>query len=450
MLYESENEVVEYKSEVNSAIKKEIIAFANTSGGVLYIGVADDGSIVGVNDVDEAILQVSAQVRDGIRPDVTMFVHYDIECVEGKKVVKVIVERGTDRPYYLVGKGIRPEGVYVRQGTSSVPASMAAIRMMIKQTDGDIFEDMRSFQQDLSFENLSAEFKKRGLTIENNNMRSLGLCNNDLVYTNLGLILSEQNPYTIKAAYFNGTKKIDFQDRAEFHGALLQQMNEVHHFLDTLNRTKATFSGMYRTDTRDYPEVAVREALLNTLVHREYSFSGSTMINVYSNRMEFISFGGLAEGVTIADIMMGVSSFRNEHLAAVLYRLKLIEAYGTGIPKIFEAYENMECQPSIETSDNAFKITIPNVNYVDPDKDKNNVVDMISNMLHESPVAYNVSDEVVLDIVSKKGRVYRSEVQEKLDISTTMAGRIIKRLVERGVLCPIGNGRSRFYVAKKQ
>lgn len=446
MLSMLENQIVEYKRELNSGFKKEIIAFANTDGGTIYIGVSDDGSIVGVNDVDSVILQVAAQVRDGIRPDVTMFVHCDSEIVEDKNVVKIIVERGIQRPYYLVGKGIRPEGVYVRQGSASVPASMSAIRMMIKQTDGDVFENMRSFKQELSFDNLSAEFKKRNLDLEVNHMRSLGICNGNDVFTNLGLILSDQNPSTIKSAYFNGTKKIDFQDRAEFTGALLQQMNDTYQFLDKLNRTKATFSGLYRTDTRDYPEVAVREALLNTLIHREYSFSGSTMINVYSDRMEFISFGGLVEGITMDDIMMGVSSFRNEHLAAVLYRLKLIEAYGTGIPKIFEAYDNMDCQPKIETSDNAFKITIPNVNYVDPDADKNKVVNLITNMLHESPVAYTVSDEVVIDMVKEKGRIYRSEAQEKLGVSTTMAGRIIKRLVDRGVLSPVGNGRSRFYI----
>lgn len=448
MLSILENQTTEYKMEVNNNLKKEIIAFANTDGGTIYIGVADDGSIVGVNDVDSVILQVSAQVRDGIRPDVTMFVHYGSEMIEDRNVVKIIVERGIQRPYYLAGKGIRPESVYVRQGSASVPASMSAIRMMIKQTDGDVFENMRSFKQELSFDNLTAEFKKRNLNLEVNHMRSLGICNGNDVFTNLGLILSDQNPSTIKSAYFYGTKKVDFQDRAEFTGALLQQMNDAYQFLDKLNRTKATFSGLYRTDTRDYPEVAVREALLNTLIHREYSFSGSTMINVYSDRMEFIFFGGLVEGITMEDIMMGVSSFRNEHLAAVLYRLKLIEAYGTGIPKIFEAYEHMECQPKIETSDNAFKITIPNVNYVDPDADKNKVVNLITNMLHEGPMAYTVSDEVVVDMVKEKGRIYRSEAQEKLGVSTTMAGRIIKRLVDRGVLSPVGNGRSRFYILK--
>ena len=130
-----ESETVELKEIVVDEIKKEIIAFANCNGGRLYIGVRDNGEVVGLDDPDRVSLQVSNMVRDAIKPDVTMFLHYETIEEAGKKIVVVDIQRGTDRPYYLAKKGMRPEGVYVRQGYSSVPATDTAIRRMIKETD---------------------------------------------------------------------------------------------------------------------------------------------------------------------------------------------------------------------------------------------------------------------------------------------------------------------------
>lgn len=115
------SEVIELKSEVVDDVCKEVIAFANTNGGTLYIGVTDTGEIVGVDNPDSTILQLNNKIRDAIKPDVTMFVHYDTLDVEQKKVITVIVQKGTGRPYYLGNKGMKPSGVYVRNGTSSDP-----------------------------------------------------------------------------------------------------------------------------------------------------------------------------------------------------------------------------------------------------------------------------------------------------------------------------------------
>ena len=118
-----ESETVELKSAVVDDIKKEIIAFANSDGGKLYIGVRDDGEVAGLDDPDGTALQVSNMVRDSIKPDITMFLHYQTIEEDGKKIIEISVQRGTNRPYYIAKKGMRPEGVYVRQGTSSVQAS---------------------------------------------------------------------------------------------------------------------------------------------------------------------------------------------------------------------------------------------------------------------------------------------------------------------------------------
>ena len=125
----------------------------------------------------------------------------------GKNVVVVDIQRGTDRPYYLAKKGMRPEGVYVRQGYSSVPATDTAIRRMIKETDGDRFEAMRCLNQDLTFEATKKEFELRKTDFEPQQMRTLKLIDQDGLYSNLALLLSDQCVHTIKVAVFQGTDR---------------------------------------------------------------------------------------------------------------------------------------------------------------------------------------------------------------------------------------------------
>ena len=100
--------------------------------------------------------------------------------------------------------------------------------------------------------------------------------------------------------------------------------------------------------------------MLNALVHRDYAFSSSTIISIFDDRIEFVSIGGLPKGVSLDDIMLGISVPRNEKLAKIFYRLHLIEAYGTGIPKIMRSYADCKRKPELQATDNAFKITLPN------------------------------------------------------------------------------------------
>ena len=128
-----ESTSIEFKQEYTPDINKTVIAFANTNGGTVYIGVTDDGGIIGVGDVDDTMMKVSNSIRDSIKPDVTLFVDYQQEMIDERTVIKVRVQKGTSCPYYLAGKGIRPEGVYIRQGASTVPATETAILRMIKR-----------------------------------------------------------------------------------------------------------------------------------------------------------------------------------------------------------------------------------------------------------------------------------------------------------------------------
>ncbi len=447
----TESETLELKEIVTNDIPKELIAFANCSGGTLYVGIADNGTISGIANPDEAILQITNMVRDTIKPNITMFLHYEMESIADKQIIKIEIQRGTKRPYYLAKKGLRPEGVYVRQGTSSVPASEDAIRQMIKETDGDIFEQARSFEQDLTFNTSQQEFAKRNLDFGTAQMKTLGLINNENIYTNLALLLSDQCPHTIKTATFIDNTLNQFQDRREFTGSLLQQLNDTYAYIDLHNATHATFEGLYRIDTRDYPEVAVREALLNALVHRDYAYSSSIIISIFNDRMEFASIGGLMPGVTLDDVLIGLSVCRNEKLANIFYRLELIEAYGTGLSKIIQAYADCPHKPQIIVSNNAFKIILPNRN-------SKKTFKQYPTAMHEPTASYQVSNkrvaaphelkpeaQTVLLLAETHQAISRKDVQNSLGISQTSAGRLLKQMVNNGLLNQQGNGKNTKY-----
>lgn len=440
-----ESETVELKEVVVDDIKKEIIAFANCDGGKLYIGVRDDGTVIGLDNADSVSLQISNMVRDAIKPDITMFLHYETIVENGKNVVVVDIQRGTDRPYYLAKKGMRPEGVYVRQGYSSVPATDTAIRRMIKETDGDRFEAMRCLNQDLTFEATKKEFELRKTDFGAQQMRTLKLIDQDGLYSNLALLLSDQCVHTIKVAVFQGMDQTIFKDRREFTGSLMQQMNEVYDFIDFRNQTRATIEKLYRVDVRDYPEVAVREALLNLLVHRDYSFSASAFISIYEDRIEFVSIGGLMPGIDLEDVMVGISVCRNQDLANVFYRLHLIEAYGTGMGKIMKAYESMQVKPVIETTKNAFKIILPNINA--KYETENATVKTKSGTPVTVHTEKKLSDEEekILEYARKHGAITRNDVIGLLEVSASTAARVIRKMVKTNLLEQKGKARNTHY-----
>lgn len=437
-----ESEKIEFKEIFIDEIKKEAVAFANSQGGVIYVGIRDDGEVIGIDNSDEIMQKAANMLRDAIHPDITMFVHYRIENMEGKEVLAIEIQSGTDKPYYIYKNGLKPSGVYIRQGSSSVPASESAIRQMIKDTDGDVFEQMRSLDQELTFSETEERFLEKEIDFGGSQRQTLELVSLDGQYTNLGLLLSDQCPFTVKCAVFSGKDQSAFQDRKEFSGSLLKQLDEVYAFIDRHNNLSASFSGLYRNDTRDYPESAIREALLNSFVHRDYSYSASILISIYEDRIEFVSIGGLIDGIGLDDVLAGLSICRNRQLADIFYRLDLIEAYGTGLPKIVNAYLGSSVRPEFLTTQNTFKTILPNRNkkkQADVLKERTFLDHIQTSRKQESP------EQRIADYLAEHGSIKRSEVEKLLGVSQATSGRLLKRMMEDGKLYRSGNGKMARY-----
>lgn len=440
---------VEFKREYVEDIKKTVIAFANTQGGELYIGIEDDGSVCGVGDPDDCQLRAVNSVRDAVKPDVSMFTSAEVCEREGLQVVKITVQRGTSRPYYLSGKGIRPEGVFVRRGASTVSASEAEILKMIRETAGDDYETARSLNQQLTFDYAENYFRKKEIAFGEEQKRTLGIISQDGTFSNLALLLSDQCVHTVRFAVFEGSCKTVFKDRKEFGGSLLQQSEEAYNYISMFNHLHADFEGLQRVDSPDYPREAIREALLNSIVHRDYSFSSGTLISIFDDRIELVTVGGLVKGITKNDIMLGISVLRNRRLADVFYRLRLIEAYGTGMPKIWESYSESKAKPKLEVSDNAFKITLPNMNYT-PRTEKGAASSRAPENVCISASKISPREKQILSYLKENPSVTRQTVQKLAKCSQTTAISTLGRLIDKGLIEKREEGRRTVYILKEE
>jgi ATP-dependent DNA helicase RecG len=428
MSYETEK--LEFKVIATDDLYKEVVAFANTYGGTILLGINKVGEPAPLLDVDDTYTRVTNGIRDAIAPDVTIFVKYTLE---DNQVVRIEIGEGSYKPYYLKAKGLKPSGVYIRQGTSSVPASPEQIRQMIKNADGDTFEDLRSLEQDLTFSYCTEVFKEHKVEFGEDKYNVLGIHSRTQgLYTNLGLLLSDQCTHTIKVAVFADEQNTVFRDRKEFTGSVFEQMEETFAYLQLVNQNRSVIDGLTRTDYWDYPNDAVREALLNAITHRDYSFSGSIIINVNDKGIEFISIGGLLPGISQEDIRNGISQSRNQNLVNVFHRLNFIESYGTGIRRIFSLYEDSSVLPEITVTPNSFKITLPNLNAV-PHQHAN-----------DSPITSQMRQ--LLDILSENPNTTDDEFQQLLNIKRTRFYNLTKQMVEAGLIQIVGRGNSKKYI----
>ncbi len=212
----------------------------------------------------------------------------------------------------------------------------------------------------------------------------------------------------------------------------MKQVDDAYAFLDMRNETSATFEGVYRIDHRSYPAAALREALLNAIVHRDYAYSASTLASVYADRIEIVSVGGLISGFHLNDVISGLSICRNPKLANVFYRLRLIEAYGTGLKRILNAYHPMEANQLFQVTEKVFKVTLPRMN------------NLCHYEQHSAPVSQTMEERIV-EFLTVRETITRADVEKLAETSPSSAARILKKMVQNGELIKTGDGKNTKY-----
>lgn len=364
-----ETNIVELKEIFIDDIKKEILAFLNTDGGTIYVGVKDNGEVVPFTERKEKDIidgKISNWISDVFYPNASGLIKY---YFNDDNVFVIEVNQGLEKPYYLKEKGPKPSGTFKRIGTTTRMATESEILLMLLDSRKYSYEEDVSDEQELTFHYFNEMCDENNITHEERNMRSLRMINKDGKYTNLALMMSDQSPIVVKFAKYD--KNLNFTTKKEYKGSLLKVLNNVLENAANYNDISAiiTKDSWKRIETISYPGASLREGILNAFCHSNYFIRSNIKVEFYDNKAKITNPGGIYQA-TLKQIMDGVQTYRNPGLVNILNKLHYIENFGTGIPRIMEAYANSNKKPVFDPSDNFFILTLPNLNYIDPTNDQ--------------------------------------------------------------------------------
>jgi ATP-dependent DNA helicase RecG len=365
-ILKGESKTLEFKEALpkNENIAKTVIAFSNTGGGKLIIGVNDKREIIGIDDAElfETQDKIASIIADNCSPGIMPEI-YSVN-IENKLVLVIEVVRGNLKPYFLKNQG-KADGTYIRLGATNRVADLETIAELERQKrhisfDEEICYEVEFSQLDVS--PLFERFESIGKPLSNEKLENLKLIKseNGKVYpTNaLMIILGKFSHCTVKCARFKGTTMSVFTDKKEYGGDIFSVLENTQSFVLNHINLKGEIKGLQRTDTYEIPVSALREGLINAIIHRDYINRGRDIkVGIYDDIVNIVSPGSLPYNITIEDVFNGRSEARNRVVAHVFKELNLIEQWGSGINRIITACEELGLQtPKIAEQNDFFDI----------------------------------------------------------------------------------------------
>jgi ATP-dependent DNA helicase RecG len=359
-IQQGESKTLEFKQQPpkGEQLAKTLIAFANTSGGKLIIGVDDERQILGIEDDEfELMDRIASIIHDLCMP--TLLPNIYLETVQNQTLLIIQVYRGSQIPYSLKNKP-REHGVYVRLGASNRLASVEMIHELERQRLHQSFDEQIAWDQtliSLDLTPLLQAFEQAGKPLTDTTgainwprLRTLKLIRTeqgkDYPTHGLMILLGLYDQVEIKCSRFKGTTMAIFLDKKEYSGDLFQQLANTETFIKNHLHLRAEILGLQRTETYEIPIPAIREALTNAVVHRDYSNAGRDIkVGIYDDMVNIVSPGGLPNGLTLKEALTGRSEIRNRVLARIFRELGYIEQWGSGMARIREYCTQAGNQP---------------------------------------------------------------------------------------------------------
>ena len=337
----TETNRIENKEQLNEDFEQEVIAFLNyKEGGIIYVGINKNGQVVGVEDVDLTQLQIKDRIKNNIQPSTLGLFDVTVETIDNKEVIKVIISSGTEKPYYLRKKGRTPEGCYIRVGSSKERMTERMIDDMHAKRIKNTLKEIDSPRQELTFNQLKIYYEEHGLKLNDNYLQNLDLLTSEGKYNYNAFLLADENNVSIKLVKYVGTNKLELLENLEFgNRCLITATQRILDRLDVENTTYAKIEYFGRKEQEKIDSKALKEAVINAIVHNDYSYGNSPIIELYSDRIEITSAGGLPQELSQEEFLEGVTAPRNKELIRVFKDVDLIENIGSGVLRILDAYD---------------------------------------------------------------------------------------------------------------
>ena len=333
MLQESNR--IELKATLNDKLEKEIVAFLNNrEGGILYIGIDDKGHPIINPDMDAIQLKIADRIKNNILPSTLGLFDVITESIDGIAVIKIVISSGLEKPYYIKSKGMSPSGCYMRLGTSTQPMTTELIDELYAKRIHTTLRNISSPRQDLTFAQLKIYYQERGLELNKQFANSLELFTPDGKYNYIAYLLADENGVSIKVAKYAGKDKVDLKENEEYgYCSLIKATNYVLEKMKIENVTKTRITSTKRIEQNLVELVPMREALINAIVHNDFSREIPPVFEIFSDRMEFTSYGGLIQGQSKEDFFSCSSMPRNRELMRVFKDVGLVEQLGSGMSR---------------------------------------------------------------------------------------------------------------------
>ena len=314
-----ESNRVESKRELNDGLEKEVVGFLNYSeGGEIYIGIANDGSILGIENSDDIQKRIVERIKNNVYPSTMGLFDVIIAKMDGKDVIKVIISSGPEKPYYIKRCGMTPNGCFLRVGTTVQQMTSEIIDSLYSKRIRNSLGKLLSPRQDLTFKQLKIYYEENGYGMNDKFLNNLELYTDENKFNYAAYLLADDNGISMKVAKYSGTDKVYLIENAEFgYCSLIKATENILNKLDIENVTKTEITSTVRKEKRLVDPTALREAVINAIIHNDYSNGIPPVFEIFSDRFVITSSGGLPQELSQDEFFEGISAPRNKELMRV-------------------------------------------------------------------------------------------------------------------------------------
>ena len=438
----TETNRIENKEQLNEDFEQEVIAFLNyKEGGIIYVGINKNGQVVGVENTDLTQLQIKDRIKNNIQPSTLGLFDVTVETIDNKEVIKVIISSGTEKPYYLRKRGRTPEGCYIRIGSSKERMTERMIEEMFARRIKNSLKEIESPRQDLTFRQLKIHYEGNGMILNDNFARNLNLLTDEGKYNYNAYLLADENNISIKLVKYLGTSKMELIENQEYgYCCLITATQRILDRLTAENTVYAKIEYNGRKEVEMIDSKALKEAVINAMVHSDYTLTTTPIIELYSDRIEITSGGGLPQGLSQEEFLEGVTAPRNKELIRVFKDVDLIENIGSGVLRILDAYDK-SCfkfmdhflRVSFKYKENPFEY--------ENNTPKNGAISGVINDVK------NITDneQIIINIIIKNSNISQKEISDISKIPYRTVQRLISSLKSKKIIERVGSNKSGYW-----
>jgi len=404
-----ETDKTEFKSILNEKLEKVVVSFLNSkTGGDLYIGVANNGTALGVENIDKIQLAITDRIKNNIFPTCLGLFDVYSEELDTKMIIHIVVSRGTEKPYYIKSFGMSPAGCFMRVGNGIKQMDIALIdRLYASRTRNSLRNIVSPRYANHTFAQLKIYYEEHGFKLNESIIQNLDLYTSDGKLNYVAYLLADVNSVSIKVAKYAGVDKLNLIENEEYgFCSLLKATEKVLDKLEIENKTFTRITGSaQRLERRMINKIALREAFINAIVHNDYTREVPPVVEIFTNRLVITSYGGLIEGLSEEEFYNGRSMPRNRELMRVFRDLEFVEHLGSGMNRILEVYD----KGIFNLSDNFLQVTFPFEEDYENDSDQVTIQDTMHVTMH-------VTMQVAEMIKVMDGTMPRLEIMQKMKL----------------------------------